>query len=188
MCMRSYTLILLSVLWFSTCAVIFSNVGFNILFFMLAIYAAMSWIAIWLIRLGISLWKKRRGKDTEPSFLYWMLEPTVIIFSLTLAYSGIFSFIRFSLSEQSLSRYVEQVRTGTIDLSFEFDHPERKVGLYTIAFTDHLSDGTVRVITSSHGVLDKAGFANSTSDPPPKQGESAYQHIHQHWWYWYESW
>lgn len=41
---------------------------------------------------------------------------------------------------------------------------------------------------SLHRLLDRAIFANSPHSPPPRLGEDSYKHIHQQWWYWYESW
>ena len=156
----------------------------------IAIYASGTWGLIWLIRLIVSLGRQRQGKGKFPKhhLLFWLFEPTVIVVSLVLSQLGVFSYIRFVLSEQALSSYVENVRAGKINLAFEFNHPPRQVGLYTVSLTDLMPDGTVRVITSTHGIMDKAGFANSLHNPPPRQGEDSYKHIHQQWWYWYESW
>jgi hypothetical protein len=175
-------------LWFIACAVAFSNAGSNTLIFIMTIYIAIAWGIIWLIRLGVSFWKQRQGKGEKHSLLYWVFEPSAVVLTLALAFLDVFSFVRFALSEQSLSSYAENVRAGKVAHVFEFQHPARQIGLFTVTRTELLPDGTVRLITSSHGVTDRAGFAHSVSSPPPNQGEDSYKHLHQQWWYWYESW
>jgi hypothetical protein len=180
--------IFICALWFIGCAVAFSNAGLDTLFFIMAVYVAGAWGVAWLIRLGVSIWKQRQGKGEQRPLAYWLFEPSVVIVTLVLAFLGFFSFVRFTLSEQSLLSYVESVRAGKVALDFESQHPARKIGLYTVTLTELLPDGTVRLITSPHGVTDRAGFANSLSSLPPNQGEDSYKHLHQQWWYWYESW
>jgi hypothetical protein len=183
--------LLFCILWIFFCMIAFSNAGSNVLLSVLALYIVGGWGISWLIRLFVA-WR-RKAKHLESKlhrvyWRYWSLEPVAIIIPLVLAVSGVFSSIRFALSEPALSRYVADVRAGKVDLAFEFSHPSRQVGLYCVTFTDLLPDGTVRMITSSHGLMDKAGFANSPQQSLPKQAENSYQHIRQHWWYWYESW
>lgn len=176
-------------IWIVFCIGAFSNAGSNILFALVAIPVALIWGSMWLLRLVVSF--RNKGQDRtgiNHSLCYWLFEPVVIILPLILAQLGVFSIARFSLSEQALSNYAERVRSGNVNLAFEFNHPPRRVGLYSVTFTDLLPDGTVRVLTSSHGLLDRAGFANSPQTPPPRRGEDSYKHIHQQWWYWYESW
>lgn len=188
----SRAIISASIIWFVICAIAFSNAGSNTIMLVMAIYVGGTWGVIWLLRLVVTLWRKRQGKEKyklpKQPLLFWLFEPSVIVASLVLSQLGVFSSIRFALSEQALSSYVENVRAGKIDLAFEFNHPSRQVGLYSVSFTDLMPDGTVRLITSSHGLMDKAGFANSQHNPPPSRGEDSYKHIHQQWWYWYESW
>jgi hypothetical protein len=181
--------ILTGIVWLAFCATAFSNAGSNILLVLVALPIAVSWGIFWLIRLVMSMRKKQQdeGKIKRP-LAFWLFEPAVIILPLALSLLGVFSSARFALSEQALVDYVENVRAGKVDLAFEFNHPPRHTGLYTVTFTDLLPDGTVRMLTSAHRVLDRAGFANSPHDPPPRQGEDSYKHIHQQWWYWYESW
>jgi len=181
--------LLAAFIWLIFCIAAFSNAGTNVLIALVAIPVALIWGTTWLVRLVVSL--RNRGHDgakIQHSLCYWLFEPVVIILPLILAQLGVFSIARFALSEQALSNYAEQVRSGNVNLAFEFNHPPRQVGLYSVTFTDLLPDGTVRVLTSSHGLLDRAGFANSPQTPPPRRGEDFYKHIHQQWWYWYESW
>lgn len=183
----SRTVMALGVIWFVFCAIAFSDAGFSILFVLLALPVTFVWSLLWLIRLALSM-KRQNIAGFKNNLSYWLFEPVVIVLPLILALTGVFSSVRFVLSEQALSSYAENVRAGKVDLEFEFNHPARHVGLYTVTFTDLLADGTVRMLTSSHGVLDRAGFANSPANPPLKQGEDSYKHIHRQWWYWYESW
>ena len=180
------------ILWFAFCAAAFSNAGFNILFLLIALPIAGIWGIIWFMRLMIYWSHQYRANNkiisTKHVWIYWALEPTILIVSLALSNLGVFSFIRFVASEQALINYAENVRAGKVDLAFEFQHPPRQVGLYTVTVTDLLPDRTVRMITSSHSVMDRAGFANSPNNPPPKRGEDSYKYIHGQWWYWYESW
>ena len=180
------------ILWFVFCAVGFSDAGSDFLSVLIALTIAALWGSIWLIRLTV-YWLRRRSGNRQPEIfsrpaIYWTLEPIVLIVSLALSALGIFSFIRFTISERSLTDYVERVRSGEIILASEFNYPSRQVGLYTIAATDLLPDGTVRMLTSSHSLLDRAGFAHSPANPPPRQGEDSYQYLYGHWWYWFESW
>lgn len=180
------------ILWFVFCAVAFSDAGSDFLSVLIALTIAALWGSIWLIRLTV-YWLRRRSGNRQPEIvsrpaIYWTLEPIVLIVNLALSSLGVFSFIRFAISERSLTHYVERVRSGEIVLASEFNHPSRQVGLYTITVTDLLPDGTIRMITSSHSLLDRAGFAHSPANPPPRQGEDSYQHLYGHWWYWFESW
>ncbi len=185
----SYTQVAFSVAWFLFCVVAFSDAGFNMLLILVALPVTVIWGLVWLIRLIMSLKRQRRGvAEVKRNIFYWLIEPVLVILPLVLALAGVFSSVRFALSEHALSVYAEQVRAGKVDLAFEFNHPKRQVGLYSVTFTDILPDGTVRILTSSHGLLDRAGFANSSHIPPLMQGEDSYKHIHQQWWYWYESW
>ena len=187
--------ILVSVFWFAFCVAMFSNTGVSATTFISALLFAGIWGATWVLRLT-TYWLRRRfatvdlNDRTHPQhpLIYWALEPTVLVVTLALSLLGIFSFVRFAVSEHALMNYVESVRTGKIDVDFEFFHPPRQVGLYTTSITEVLPDGTVRFITSSDGIFDRAGFANSLSNPPPKQAENSYKHIYGQWWYWYESW
>lgn len=181
----SYTQVALGVAWFLFCVVAFSNAGFNMLLILVALPVTVIWGLVWLIRLIVYLKRQRSGVVVLKR---WVIEPVFVILPLFLALTGVFSSARFALSEQALSDYAEQVRAGKVDLVFEFNHPSRWVGLYSVTFTDLLPDGTVRMATSPHGLLDRAGFANSLHIPPSRQGEDSYEHIHQQWWYWYESW
>lgn len=177
-------------IWFAFCAFSFSDAGYNILLPIVAIPLAMIWAVIWLVRL-VAYRKQQRNQSKlikTKKLLFWMLEPITLIASIVLSTSGLFSYMRFIASESALNHYVESVRSGQVNLNFEFQHPSRHIGLYTVSVTDLLSDGTVRVITSSHSVLDKAGFANSPSSPPPRQGEDSYKHIFGQWWLWYQRW
>ena len=185
----SRTVIALSIVWFMFCAIAFSDAGFNMLLVLAALPVAAVWGLVWLIRMFVSLKHQYYGvAGFKNNLSYWLFEPVVVVFPLVLALMGVFSSVRFALSEQALSNYAEQVRSGNVNLAFEFNHPSRRVGLYSVTFTDLLPDGTVRMLTSSHGLMDRAGFANSPQTPPPRRGEDSYKHIHQQWWFWYESW
>jgi hypothetical protein len=175
-------------IWFMACAITFSNAGIDVFEFVLAFYIAAAWGVIWLIQLVVSLWQQRCGKPETQSWSYWLVEPFCIALPLVLSQVGVFSFVRFTLSEPSLISYVEIVRAGKFDLAFEFRHPPRQVGLYTVTVTDLLPDGTVRVITSRAGMFDNAGFAHTPVGAPPKQGENYYRPIYGKWWHWTESW
>lgn len=89
---------------------------------------------------------------------------------MLLSQLGIFALLRFKLSEPALVEYVEQLRAGKVDLPFEFEYPPRQIGLYKLSVTELSPDGTVRFITSSHALLDKAGFAHSPNTSPNKAG------------------
>lgn len=178
-------------IWFILCALLFSNAGSNILL-ILAVPMAGLWGIIWFFRWMHYLHIQQFGTDQQkarkkPKY-YWIVEPATLVLSLALSMSGAFSFIRFLASENALTSYSDSVRAGKVNLAFEFQHPPRRVGLYTVTITELLPDGTVRMITSSHSVLDRAGFANSPNNPPATQGEDLYKHIHGQWWYWYQSW
>jgi len=184
-----FAVIVLGMMWFVFCIIAFSNVGFNMLLVLIALPVTALWGVVWLVRLVIALRRQHYAVTVIKNNLsYWLFEPVIVVLPLVLALLGVFSSARFLMSEQALSNYAEHVRAGKVDLAIEFNHLPRRVGLYSVTFTDLLPDGTVRMLTSSHGLLDRAGFANSPHSPPPRQGEDSYKHIHQQWWYWYESW
>lgn len=169
--------------------VVFSDVGTNIIGLMIALVVVGIWSLVWLVRLVIAY--RRTGKT--PRFWYrtkqiWLLEPAIVFLPLVLALAGVFTFARFAVSEPALTGYVQDVRAGKVNIAYEFNHPTRRVGLYWLNHTDLLADGSVRVLTSSHGVLDRAGLVHSPSVAPPRQGEDSYKHIKQQWWVWHESW
>ncbi|MDD5271912.1 MAG: hypothetical protein PHU14_04255 [Methylovulum sp.] len=188
-CTLSKFTIVAALAWFVFCAVGFSNAGLDILAFLLTVYAGGIWGLLWLGRFIYSLWRHRHSKIKPRCYwFFWLFEPAVVLLPLTLAFAGVFSDIRFALSEQALDTYVDDVRQGKVAWAFEFNTPPRQIGLYRVTRTDLLPDGTVRIITSGHKVMDKAGFAKSARRPPPKQGEGSYKPIHRQWWYWHESW
>jgi hypothetical protein len=183
----------MSLLWLLMCATMFSNAGFKVLNIFVIMAFAGIWGVAWLIRLGTYQWRIRRRtspqvRHQQRSLAYWVAEPATALLVLGLAWSGAFFHIRFAISEPLLSRYVERVRAGKVNLAFEFHHPPRLVGLYVVSITDLLPDGTVRFITSGDGVMNRAGFAFSANSPPPRQGEDSYKHIRGQWWIWSESW
>ncbi len=104
----------------------------------------------WLVRVARYIWLKRvaRTITLTRSWIFWSLEPAILLLCLGLASTGVFFHIRFAASQNALDRYVVGVRSGDIDTQFEFNHPTRRVGLYNVTSTDSFPDGTVRMITS----------------------------------------
>ena len=145
---------------------------------------------MWLIRISLHWFKKYKDPNArrQHSIGYWTIEPLVLIITVALAWSGAFSYTRFFASLPALNQYAGQVRSGQIDLAFEFKHPPRYIGLYRMTMTELLADGTVRFITSSHNLFDEAGFAHSPNHPPLAVGEDTYRPIDGPWWYWQQSW
>lgn len=180
--------VFLCLLWFVLCGVGFSDAGTNTLLIVICFYVALAWGLSWIIRL-ILVWRKKNDLNSlKRPLVYWLIIPSAIFLPLLLSNLGGFCWVRFKLSEQALVKYVGEVRAGKIDLSYEFEHPPRQIGLYRITVTQLLPDNTVRFITSTHNFLDKAGFAHSPKQSPLKQGEDFYQQIDQDWWYYYQSW
>lgn len=179
---------LICLLWFVLCGIGFSDAGSNTLLLVLCFYIAFAWGLSWLIRLMLVLRKKRDSSILKRTWRYWLIIPATLFLPMLLSQLGIFALLRFKLSEPALVEYVEQVRTGKVNIAFEFEYPPRQIGLYTLTVTNLLPDRTVRFITSSHFILDKAGFAHAPNNPPKPQGEASYQQINQQWWYYYQSW
>lgn len=184
---RSRPALRASVVWFLFCALLGSDTGgLGILEFVVLVYVSAAWVLVWFVRLVWALIRRRwYGKS---SLRYWLFEPVFIAACLAVSYFGVLRYPRFVLSEAALSRYVEEVRAGKVDLSLKFKQPSRLVGLYWVSRTELAPDGTVRMLTSGYNLLDDAGFANSPSNPPPYRGDDSYQHIDRHWWFWYQSW
>jgi hypothetical protein len=176
------------IVFFIFCAVASSNAGSELVSSIATLLIAAIWILIWTIRFSFAYLNSKKSKAQKLSASFWAIEPTCILLTLLVIYAGLFSLIRFSLSENALSQYAADVRSGKINVDFEFFHEKKRIGLYQLTITEHLSDGTVRFITSSHNLLDSAGFANSESNPPMKRGEDSYKHIYGNWWVWYRSW
>jgi len=175
-------------IFFILCAVASSNAGSDLISSIAILLIAAIWTLIWIIRFSFSYVKSKKGQAPKLSASFWAIEPTCIVLTLLVVYSGLFSLVRFALGEHALSQYAADVRSGKINVDFEFVHEKKRIGLYQLTITEHLSDGTVRFITSSHNLLDSAGFANSESSPPMKRGEDSYKHIYGNWWVWYRSW
>lgn len=178
--------------WFVFCAYAFSDAGINVLFIIPAILIAGIWLAHWLLRLVRFLRLTRKCPDPRNNLkhhlLSWGMEPLVLIVVGVLAGSGILADIRFAASLHSMNVYADEVRRGEVDLSFEWFHPTREIGLYSTSVTELLEDGTVRFITSSAGLMDRAGFAHSPNREPMRRGEDSYTHLYGKWWIWRESW
>ncbi len=171
--------------WFVGSAFAFSNAGIDLLSFVIALYIAAAWI---VVRVGFSLWQQMLGKRLDRPWRFRLLEAACIALPLVLADVGVFSLIRFTLSEPALLDYAKNVRARKIDMAFEFRHSPRNVGLYTVTVTDLLSDGTVRVITSRAGMFDNAGFAHTVDGAPPEQYQNRYRPIYREWWHWTQKW
>lgn len=182
-----YKLWLWTAIWVGLCILTFSNVATYLPLFLLLLAIIVGWILLWLVRW--ILWRRipREKRIALPKNM-WQIEPLVLLVPLILGFSGTFSWVQFNLSETALDLYVMDVRAGKVNIVYEFNHPVRNVGLYAINYTDILPDGSVRILTASQGMFDRAGFVYSDSNPPPRQGEDFYKHIKQKWWYWHESW
>lgn len=178
--------IALSLAWVLGLAFFFSNAGVSTIVAVLAIYFGGFWGILWLCRLAFDQWrsKRTRAMPSRNRLVYWGLEPAVLLLGVALAWSGTFSLIRFALSVPALERYAQDVKAGKVDLNFEWSHPPRSVGLYRVTVTDLLPDGTVRVITSSDGLFDKAGFAYAPDAVPQQKSEDYYKHLFGPWWRW----
>jgi hypothetical protein len=175
--------------WLVLCLAAFSNAGIDTPILIGVCLVAVAWMLVWLIRCLREFRRRRQQPDgLTRSRRHCLIEPLVLVACLAGSHLGWFAQLRFSLSESALMTYAAEVRRGAIRRDDEFHHSPRRVGLYTVTMTDLLPDGTVRLITSSHNLLDRAGFAHSPSQPPPKRGEDTYTHLRGHWWVWRESW
>ena len=178
--------------WFVFCAYAFSDAGINVLFIILAVHITGIWLAHWLFRLMRFLRLTRKHPDTRENLkhqlLPWCIEPLVLIVVGVLAGSGVLADMRFAASLHSMNAYAGKVRRGEVNLNFEWFHPTRDIGLYSTSLTELLEDGTVRFITSSAGLMDRAGFAHSPNSEPMRQGEDSYTHLYGKWWIWRKSW
>lgn len=180
--------IVFATLWAWLAIVLFSDAGFSTLSLNMAFVFIVAWLITWSFRLG-RLWLEVRRNTSSKSktkftLLFWCFEPIVCFSIAALAYSGALMQCRFLLSSFALEKYANDVREGRINVSFEFTHPSRQVGLYSISTTDALPDGGVRFITSSSGVFDKAGFAHFPIGDPPFKSKNSYTHISGSWWKW----
>lgn len=172
----------LCALWFGFCIFAYSDVGSDLGAFLLGLLAIGLWLLVWLIRLIRVLWLRHK---VERPWLYWTIEPVVIALCVFLSSANVFTYIRFQLSKPALLGYVEQVQTGKNQADTNNWH---WVGLYMVHDTELLSNGTVRFITSSNGMMSDAGFAYNPKHEPESQNEQYYRSIQKDWWYWYRSW
>jgi hypothetical protein len=184
----------LSFFWFAFCAVAFSNAAGvkNSLAALFAIIVAGNGCMIGFVRRALRLWHQRRVpgamRTVQCLLVEWIGELLLLGLPLLLAFFGVFASVRFEISKPALAAYAESVRAGKIEIGYEFNHPPRNAGLFTITRTDLLADGTVRMLTGSYGLLDYAGFAYSPGHTPPRVGEDSYRMIDADWWRWHESW
>ena len=182
---RKIEIVVLSCLWVFVCLTNFTNSGISTPNAVMAFYLALAWIVVWIVRIVA----QRRGKKENPEIPrkhLWLAEPAIIAVGFLFSYyPG--PYLRFFLSESSMENYVENVRSGDVDLNFEWHHPVTTIGLYSTSITDLLEDKTVRFITSSDGIFDRAGFAHSIKGPPMARSQNSYRHISGNWWYWRQS-
>lgn len=180
--------VIIACIWLAYVGIAFSNVGTNLTAFLIAFCGGIIWIVVWLIRM-IVWWlcrKKRIAQPLRQPVLYWSFEPTILILSAALVFSGLLSSVRFHLSKSALQIYAEAVRSGRISPNGQGEQG-RHVGLYTATETELVTNGVVRLITSENGFND-AGFVYSPSNTPPVLGEDYYVQAADSWWYWYRNW
>jgi hypothetical protein len=180
--------IVFATLWTCLATVLFSDAGFSTLSWYVVLVFLASWLVTWSFRFGRSWLGIRRDTsvkwNAKSSLLFWCCEPLVFVVIAAIAYSGALTQCRFWLSSFALERYVKDVRGGKINVDFEFAHPSRQVGLFSVSITDALPYGGVRFITSSSGVFEKAGFAHFPNGDPPFKSKNSYTHISGSWWKW----
>lgn len=183
---------LVSLLWLVFVIVAFSDTGSSMVAVLVLLYGAVLWGVVWLIRFVIWGFRVRRGKrpamPARAAWRYWGVEPAAFVLSVALIGSGVLMQARFHLSAFALQGYVEDVQAGR-QSTFGFEQAKpRQVGLYTIYETELLPGGMVRIITSSVGMGDNAGFVFSPAGEPPRLGRDYYTHLSGNWWHWYRSW
>ena len=176
--------LVLCTLWFLFSILAFSDVGSDLGAFLLSLLVVGLWLLVWLIRLIRALWLRHK---VERPWLYWTIEPLVIVLCVFLSLANVFTYIRFQLSKPALLAYIEQVKTGKIQADNNNWH---WVGLYSVHDTELMSDNAVRFITSSNGMMSDAGFVYSATHKMPEKlhEHDEYQAIDNNWWYWYRSW
>lgn len=146
----------------------------------IGIFVALAYAFIWLLN-----WAGRCSRrDRAASAALWSFEPIAFLLVAAFAYSGSLLLARLYLSAPALERYALDVNAGKVDLNFEFSHPLRWVGLYSISVTETLPSGGARFITSGDGLFDKAGFAYSPNGEPPARVKNSYTHLYGPWWQW----
>lgn len=175
--------------WALLATYLFSDVGVSFTSFFIAIVFTVIWSALWTVRL-IPQFKKFKifQRVYSSSIVIWRLEPVAFILIAALAYSDALMCARLYASSAALEGYVNDVRSGRIVMSFEFEngHPARSVGLYSIYLTEKIPNEGVQFLTSRDGLFDRAGFAYYSSGEPPHRGKNSYTHIYGPWWKWKE--
>ena len=177
----------LIIIWALFAIIIFSDAGVNTISLLKAFFFSVAWFVLWASRLVWFWLHSRKSKVFRwdaPSVIFWSIEPIAFLFIASLAYSNALMFARLYVSSSALEQYANGVRDGKVDVAFEFTHPSRRVGLYSISITDAMPDGGVRFITSSHGLFDRAGFAYYPNGAPPGKRKNSYTHIFGPWWQW----
>jgi hypothetical protein len=185
-----FSAVILASAWFVFVACAFSDAGIEFQSVLVLVYGSLLWGVLWFIRLIVAVVRHRQGliprKPFHRALLYWGFEPTALLLSAGLAFSGVLCTFRFYLGRPSLDAYVAEVATGRAQ-PHGFGTPERWVGLFRIRETELLTNGVVRIITSPDG-FDDAGFTFAPASPPPVVGEDSYTHITGSWWHWHRSW
>ena len=125
--------------------------------------------------------RKIRPDDSPDRWLVQKLNPTLLALAVVLCLTGAPFYLRFYLSKSSLSAYVANLAVQTNSR----DH--KRVGLFLVRETE-TRDGTVRLITSDDGMLDRAGLVFSPRGKPERVGEDNYTHLTGPWWLWQRSW
>ena len=179
------------IIWVLLAVILLSDSGVAIISFFVALSFTFIWLIVWLSRF-IIVWLSRSKRNNKfkwrdfSSVVFWGFEPIAFLFILVLVHSGTMMLARLYISSSALEQYAKNVHEGKVDIAFEFTHPSRLIGLYSISITDAMPDGGVRFITSGDGLFDKAGFAYYPNGEPPKREENTYNHIYGPWWQWKE--
>ncbi len=172
---------LLAVAWFS------SNVVIDISPLLGLGLGGLILAGLWLLRLFILIVRGIAGchdsKRTRRQWIAWCIVPMMGLLGVVLIYTQITLQLRFSLSENALTKYVQRVPSQQEKESWSSG---KWVGLYQVRETERVGD-CVRFATTS-ACMDTAGFAYFPQGIPPKDGEDYYRHFRGPWWIWYQSW
>lgn len=182
-----------TIIWALLAAILLSDSGLDIISYLKAFAFSLVWGIVWasrLVRFGLQSRKNKAIRRDAPSpVIFWGFEPIAFLLIAALVYSDTLMLARFYLSSAALEKYVHEVQDGKIDmpLEFEFGHPARSVGLYSIFLTETMRpNGGIQFLTSGDGISDRAGFAYYPNGQPPHRDKNLYTHIYGPWWKWQE--
>ena len=176
----------------------FSNAEPSFDAFAIGIIGILGWLLFWTTRLTVWLWRRSRdcaSAELKRPWMSWLAEPVCIGLMVLLVLADFPFLIRFSLSQVSLQRFVDQRLDEMTRKGQQMSHligakPER-CGLFTVyswgtGFDKSGKPMVLMITTEKLTLTDAAGFGYTQSGSKPTElrwgGPHYFDHLWGRWW------